>query len=315
MSVPPRLSSAFESARSADKSAVKSDLIVESRFPHIECFRFEASASAAVSIWQSLRSRFHETGYWPLLVSNADEFIDNAISTAEAVPTWPAQFRSIQEACSTPEEILAAAEATPFPKWVQQQRDPKRRAEKFRAEADFFEKNCEGSEGIVQLNREMAEAAEQEPPFSFDSSRYERPAEQRIPSQDKPFCLTALDTETWKYIPAEEVTVLLAPVEACWQFPAWLPFGTGQQQVQAQAHVAALKWLIDEFQAEPIGVSDRCLDVKPGSRPTDWEHALRAAVDLHSWSHATASSETEFVQPEDLAVYLMASDYWSLCWP
>ena len=114
---------------------------------------------------------------------------------------------------------------------------------------------------------------------------------------------------------AEAATVLMVPAKSSWEVPAYLYYSTLSYERPPQAHVAALRWLHERFGAELVGVEDRVLEVIPRRRPTAPKEAVEAADKIVAYSHCPITSENEIASVPELALYLMASEYWTFCWP
>ena len=79
--------------------------------------------------------------------------------------------------------------------------------------------------------------------------------------------------------------------------------------------MTALKWLAEQFGAELVGIESRILEVIPRNRPSTPVDALHAAALIREYSDCTVTSENEMTFTDELAVYLMESEFWTFCWP
>ena len=168
---------------------------------------------------------------------------------------------------------------------------------------------------MAALHRDFAERYAEQPPWTFDPNDYAVPPEpNRTRPQKRLHCTLHYESETRSSVVTDRVSVLFVPARSGWEVPAVLAYSTMEGERPPQVHVAALKWLEDEFAAELIGLSDRVLEVIPRQRPNDYQEALLPGAWLSAYAACTAGSLDESASIEEFAVYLVESDYWGLCW-
>jgi hypothetical protein len=123
------------------------------------------------------------------------------------------------------------------------------------------------------------------------------------------------DDERRETVFADSVTILLVPTRLSWQVPAFLSFTSKDLERPPSVHVAALNWLHQRFQADLFGFEGRVLEVIPRSRPITTLDALSTAAMIRAYSDCPITSENELVSMEELAFFLMESEFWTFCWP
>jgi hypothetical protein len=284
-------------------------------------WRLRVPGSEALVIWQGLRDQAGATGFWPVIIGDysgvgsdvvIDRFLDDARSLHEATPEQ-LQFMG---AYATPAEVLAAAQAWPFERWLERQRDPDYQVAEHERQAKYFE-GFEGAAGLAKLHREWAASWREQPRWQFVPENYPfPPTENRNPPQAELHCLQRYNSNgpPWS-IRADSVAILLVPTRFAWEVPAFLGFTTRENELLPQVHVAALRWLFDRFGAELVGLEPRVMEVIPRARPQTPVDALRVAADTCVYSSCPATSQNECASVSELAVYLMESPYWSFSWP
>jgi hypothetical protein len=284
----------------------------------------DVPGSEAIHSWQHLRDHAGKTGFWPVIVSSpagpgvgtAEGLVEQWIDDDEGLEESPdVEGTPPVETSQTPAEIISAAQAFPFEKWVQQEHDPEFQITKHLREADVWAARDFG-EAVARSHRELAEMWRTQPKRSLDPAEYRiPPANNRNPPQQELSCIIWYDSGTPGSRVADSVEILLVPTEFSWQVPAYLSFTTMEGKRRPELHTAALKWLLDRFGAELVGIDTRILEVIPRERPRGKKEALQAADALGTYSCCAVTSENEMASLEELAFYLMESKYWSFCWP
>lgn len=281
----------------------------------------DVAGADALARWQSLRAATPATGYWPVIIGNflgpeaggsdgaIEAFAEAAQETKESEPQSP-----VDHTRRTTAEILAAARELPFEAWVVRERDPAFQVRQNVLMAEFFDK-FPGAERLAEHHRRIAEDWRNAPPREVDPGDYARPKANKNPPQHDLQCVKYFDSVQNEVTLAETVALLCMPTVHGWEVPAHLFYDHMQHERPAQVHVAALRWLHDQFGAELIGLQDRTLELLPRKRPATWAEAARAADQLTAYSHCPATSENELASASELAVFLMESAYWSFCWP
>jgi hypothetical protein len=288
-----------------------------------ETWCFDVPGHRAEAVWQRIRSHTIGTGYWPVIIGDygGSEFggspavIERFIEGAESIrdtTTSQLEFLGIRQ---TPAETLAAAIELPFEKWAERQLDPAFQLEDHFRKARYFD-GIEGASSMANLQREFAEHYRNRPKWEFDPEHYPVPPKpNRTKAQHRLHCILRYDAEQPGGVVTESVTILLIPTRNGWEVPAYLSYATCELERQPHVHVAALKWLADEFGAELVGLEDRIIEVVPKRRPRDYRAALLSAAYLCAYSACAATSEYENASTAEIAVYLTDSIYWTFCWP
>jgi hypothetical protein len=266
----------------------------------------------ALGAWQHFCEQANATGFWPVIIGEfggaefggSDAALEGLIEDAQAA----------RDKGQTPADILDLADTCPFDEWARRQRDPKYRESEDLRTATFFD--SVGAPRLAELHRESAERWRRSTPWTFDPSDYIiPPKENRAPPQHQLHCVSCYDPGKRETVIADSVTMLFVPTSFSWQVPAFLFYTTKDLERPPQVHVAALKWLSERFGADLVGIEGRILEVIPRTRPTMAVDALHAAALIREYSDCPVTSENEMASTDELAVYLMESEFWTFCWP
>lgn len=273
--------------------------------------------SEALRCWHNLRDDVEKTGFWPVFVGG---FAGGAEIANQTIDQWAEEVSdSDAPTRETPAEILEAALALPFEKWVEQERDPQFQIAKHLREAERFDAIPHAS-FMAKIHRDMAadwrkRCDNQRAKHGFNPDDHEVPPQvNRNPPQHELHCLQCYK-DFHSSVQADAVAILFLPTRSSWQVPAYLSYSTTEGARPSHVHVAALKWLFDHFGAELIGIENRVVEVIPRLRPANKAAALQAANAIGAYSQCSITSENELASLEELAFYLMESEYWSFCWP
>jgi hypothetical protein len=287
------------------------------------CWAIAVPGAVAVAAWQSLRDAADTTGHWPVIVGNflgpeaggSDAVIEAFAEAAQEIQASQEPQGPVPSTRRTTADILIAANELPFAARVARQRDPAYQIDKNLGYAAHFDR-FPGAEQLAKLHRQWAEDWRTRVALpSDDSGACPPPKLNKNPPQHELHCLRWFDSVLGRVTVADSITVLCVPTVHGWQVPAHLFYEHPQHELPAQVHVAALRWLHDQFGAELIGLQDRTLEFLPRRRPATWTEAVRAADLLCAYSHCPATSENEGATTAELAVFLLQSTYWSCCWP
>jgi hypothetical protein len=264
----------------------------------------DVPGSEALRYWQHLGNRARQTGFWPVIVSS---YPGPGVGTAERLIEDDEEL--------SPTATVDAAFRFTFDNWVEQERDPEFQIAKHLREAEIWAAR-EFGETVARSHREIAEMWRQQPKRELDPDDYQIPPAMNCnPPQQELNCLQWYDYDQKRSKEADSVSILFVPTEFSWQVPAYLSYTTMEGQRRPELHVAALKWLLDRFGAELVGIDTRILEVIPQKRPRGKKEAIQTAEAIGTYSCCAVTSENEMASIEELAHYLMESNYWSFCWP
>jgi hypothetical protein len=285
-------------------------------------FALTVAGVDALRAWQHFRDQSFTTGYWPVIVG---EYGGPAFGGSEAALEGLLEEVQLSQSLSddqlhfrrtgrTPSEILELARDRPFEDWIKRQHDSTFQEQEHLRKALYFDGL--GAASLAKLHREWAERWRQTAPWTFEPEGYVVPPKvNHSPPQHELHCVKCYDDEKRDAVIAASVTMLFAPTRNSWEVPAFLFYTTKELERPPSVHVAALKWLSDQFQAELVGIEGRILEVIPRLRPGTTLEALNAAAMLREYSDCTVTSENEMTSIDELATYLMQSDFWTFCWP
>ncbi len=264
--------------------------------------QLRVAGSRAFALWQALRDRVGDTGYWPVIgPGDAPKRLEEMLPVGEKEPSLTT-YR---------DHALQRAAALPFEHWLLQQRDPVFRADEALARAELFEKH--GVRQVAQSFREFAAQWRNSPPWTFDPTKYEWPTGSvRVCPRGALEVLTTW-TRDMKPVLIETATLLLLPTRNGWEAPAYLLFGAFNGCPAASVHVALLQWVHERYQAELVALGHGTIEIMPGRKPATHEVALQLAKDFMTYAEAVQGIGTDDRLGE-VALSLLQSDTWSFWW-
>jgi hypothetical protein len=284
-------------------------------------WKFSIPGSEAVAAWQSLRDRAYETQHWPLIVSGyqgpdlggSEGTIRRLAESARSIAKSSDKELEFARMQRTPAKTLKVAATISFETWGEQRRNPQFMAQESLRKAAYYD-TLPGAERMAALWRESAE--------QWANWREEKPNQPpakakryKVLPQYELHSVQRFDMDALGGIINETVSLLLVPTPMSWEIPAWLLFDPAAGERPSALHVAALKWLLEKYGAELIGIDHRGLEVVPHQKPATKEQAAKTARLLSSYAHCPFTSESENPPEGDWVPYLMDSTYWSFCWP
>jgi hypothetical protein len=276
----------------------------------------------ALRAWRHFAGQVNATGFWPVIIGEysgaefggSDAALERLMENAQDNRDLSEDELLFRGTGRTPQEVLDLVRACPFEQWAQRQSEPQFQESEHLRKAHYFDGL--GAASLADLHRQAAERWRQTPPWTFDPTGYTLPPrENRSPPQHELHCVRCYDHGKRDTVIADSVTMVFVPTRFSWQLPAFLLYTTKDLERPPQVHVAALQWLHERFGADLIGIESRILEVVPRTRPGTAVDALRAAALIRAYSDCPVTSQNEMASMEELAFYLMESEYWTFCWP
>ncbi len=212
-------------------------------------------------------------------------------------------------------EIVSAAEDMPFDRWVARERDPRHHAARWTRKAEEA-MQIPGADDYVQFCQDMANRYMTNPPHYKPADEYAWPEPEFAKTTDVPSSTLTFDDD-YNHVPLDQCGILLCPAEEPWHVPAHLLYamnGESDDLLEEHAlHVAAVRWLGDQFGVELIGICDRTIDFLPGKPPRNRLEAMELAVLVRTYANSPSTANANIDVP-DFAVYLLQSRIWSFSW-
>ncbi|WP_425396612.1 DUF4253 domain-containing protein [Aeoliella sp.] len=306
----------------AQSLLMKSDLCQINGFGDSPCWSIRVAGSGALAVWTEFRDQAPETNFWPVIVGDmygpehggSDAAVELMAQSATALREMSDKVLDVTRLKKTTAETLEEARRLPFLQWAERQRSKQFLVEEHLRKAAYFD-SLEGASSMAEFHRSAASALTDFPDKQFDPAEYDLPPKlNHNPPQHELHCLKYFDIKAGEMRVSDSVTLLFVPTEHSWEVPAYLFYSTLEDERQPQVHVAALKYLFDSFGAELVSLDSRMMEVIPKSRPTDATVALQVAVQLNAYSSCPVTSQNVLPKVDELAYYLMESEYWSFCW-
>jgi hypothetical protein len=270
-------------------------------------WRFEVAGDRAFDAWRQLKDISTAPRYWPVIVGEQFQ------------PPWgaPFFFDDDEDDRHPPSaaEILSAAEALPFDRWVARQRNPRYHAELWLRRAEKVA-HIAGSDSYVEFCRKTANEYLTNPPRYKQASDYDWPDPAIATLTSVPKSALTFDDD-YNYLPLDQCGIVLCQAEEPWQAPAHLLFtmnGEADDEVEEYSHhAAALRWFAEHFGVALIGVCDRTIDFLPARRPRNRIEAMELAVMVNSYANSPSGANVNADVPH-FASYLLESPIWSFSW-
>ena len=268
------------------------------------------AGSEAAGAWRTLRDAVPDTQRWPVILGGRE----SVEGFRERANRWKEKQAPLNDQV---QQWLRQAEAEPFEKWLENQRDPAWKANDYLRQAEAVEK-FPGGESMGKLYRQFADNYRGLQPEVFDPSTCEWPTRKGA-RVDTISVLNDLSTVVFEEVGGRimrgpelypEAAIILLPTTSGWEAPAWLFFGGFNACPFPEVHVAMAQWGFRQHTAEVVALSHDTFELQCVRSPATRENALRLARDLGTYAEVvTLESKTLGI----LASALKNGSIWS-CW-
>jgi hypothetical protein len=239
----------------------------------------------AEDLWEILRGLVEATGYWPVILGEAEEM--NRVCEDATDKNWGPTKTLIEESLAINGEEFLAAE---FDEFLSDRQE----------DVDYARKR-----GDEEYARQLEAALASDDLFRC-MPRGKWPRGVR-PSNH---VVTPYDFETREHLP--EVFVALVPTKLSWQVPLSLHFGGFNDCPHTESIGAVLRHWEQKYGAELICVTSSVLELRVANPPTKRAEALELAREQFLFCRDIVAQGTETI--ENLAAELLNARTWFLWW-
>lgn len=247
--------------------------------PEDVIYGLSVHGSQAIALWKRLREIVTSTDHWPVLVGK-DE--DVGMLREEVQESYH----------ETLKEILQAANAIEPSNW-------------------FIRKQRDVIDEVLEFGGDIYKGAPQGESTEI-RDEYRGILRGPWPRQCEPSHDFIIPLDVLTHEPHAKVYIALIPTSVCWQVPGHLRFGSFNECPSPVEHAALMKFWLEQFGAEVVGITYDTVEMMVRRPPTDKIGALRLAKQQYLYCSDIVDQGTGTL--EALAATLLGASAWFFWW-